>query len=71
MVLLLIANIISWPLAYFWMDRWLQDFAYRTSINYGYFIMVLAITLLISFLTMSYQTIRTARKNPVLSLKYE
>jgi putative ABC transport system permease protein len=71
MVLLLIANVISWPLAYFWMDRWLQDFVYRTSINFGFFLIVLVMTLLISLLTMGYQTIRSARKNPVLSLKYE
>jgi putative ABC transport system permease protein len=71
LVLLLIANLISWPLAYLSMERWLQDFAYRTSINYGYFVMVLVVTLLISFLTMGYQTIRSARRNPVLSLRYE
>ncbi|KPL12656.1 MAG: hypothetical protein AMS26_16745 [Bacteroides sp. SM23_62] len=71
LVLLLIANVIAWPLSYLSMDRWLQDFAYRTSINYGYFVMVLVLTLLISFLTMAYQTIRSARRNPVLSLRYE
>jgi putative ABC transport system permease protein len=71
LVLLLIANVISWPLAYFWMDRWLQDFAYRTSIGFGFFLVVLVLTMLISFLTMGYQTIRAASKNPVLSLKYE
>ena len=71
LVLLLIANVISCPLAYLWMDRWLQDFAYRTSINYGIFVIVLVLTMLISLLTMGYQTIRAAGKNPVLSLKYE
>jgi putative ABC transport system permease protein len=71
LVLLLIANVIAWPITYLSMDRWLQDFAYRTSINYGYFVLVLVLTILMAFLTMSYQTIRSARKNPVLSLKYE
>ena len=71
LVLLLIANVISCPLAYLWMDRWLQDFAYRTPINYGIFVIVLVLTMLISLLTMGYQTIRAAGKNPVLSLKYE
>ena len=71
LVLLLIANVIAWPITYLSMDRWLQDFAYRTSVNYGYFVLVLVLTILMAFLTMSYQTIRSARKNPVLSLKYE
>jgi putative ABC transport system permease protein len=51
------------------MERWLQDFAYRTPINYGYFVLVLVLTISMAFLTMSYLTIRTARRNPVLSLK--
>jgi putative ABC transport system permease protein len=38
LVLLLIANVIAWPITYLSMDRWLQDFAYRTSVNYGYFL---------------------------------
>ncbi len=71
LVLVLIANVIAWPITYLSMDRWLQDFAYRTSVNYGYFVLVLVLTILMAFLTMSYQTIRSARKNPVLSLKYE
>jgi putative ABC transport system permease protein len=71
LVLLLIANVIAWPISYLSMERWLQDFAYRTSIHYGYFVLVLVLTIGVSFLTMSYQTIRSARKNPVLSLKYE
>jgi putative ABC transport system permease protein len=71
LVLLVISNIIAWPVAYLSMERWLQDFAYRTSIHFGYFTMVLVLTVGMALLTMSYQTIRSARKNPVLSLKYE
>jgi putative ABC transport system permease protein len=71
LVLLLIANVIAWPLSYLSMERWLQDFAYRSSINYGYFVLVLVLTILIALLTMSYQIIRTALRNPVLSLRYE
>jgi putative ABC transport system permease protein len=69
LVLLLAANMIAWPVSYLSMDRWLQDFAYRTSINYGYFVLVLVLTISMAFLTMSYLTVRTARRNPVLSLK--
>jgi putative ABC transport system permease protein len=71
LVLLLIANAIAWPITYLSMDKWLQDFAYRTSVNYGNFVGVLVLTILMAFLTMSYLTIRSARRNPVLSLKYE
>ena len=71
LILLMIANIIAWPVVYLSMDRWLQDFAYRTPIQYGYFALVLVLTVILAFLAMSYQTIRSARRNPVLSLKYE
>jgi len=71
LVLLLAANIFAWPITYFSMERWLQDFAYRTSVNYGYFVLVLVLTISMAFLTMSYLTIRSARRNPALSLKYD
>jgi putative ABC transport system permease protein len=69
--LLLIANFIAWPVAYIIMDRWLQDFAYRTNINLAHFVLVLVVTILLSLITIGYQSVRTARRNPVLALRYE
>jgi putative ABC transport system permease protein len=66
-----IANIIAWPMAYFIMKRWLQDFAYRASIELRFFIIAGFLALAIVLFTVSYQAIRAATTNPVDSLRYE
>lgn len=67
----LAANVIAWPLAFFMMKNWLQDFAYR--IDQGVFTYLLAamLTLVVAILTVSYQSVRAAIKNPAESLRYE
>jgi len=67
----LIANIIAWPIAWYAMNKWLQNFAYRIDISVGIFLLAAALVLIIALLTVSWQTIRSARANPVESLKYE
>jgi putative ABC transport system permease protein len=67
----LIANILAWPIVYFAMNRWLQNFAYRTNISVWVFLFSAAIVLLISLVTISYQSMKTAAANPVDSLRYE
>jgi ABC-type antimicrobial peptide transport system permease subunit len=67
----LIANIIAWPLAYFFMDKWLQNFAYRTSLRIWTFLLSGVLAFMIALLTVSYQTIKAASANPVDSLRYE
>jgi putative ABC transport system permease protein len=67
----LIANLIAWPLAYYAMNKWLQNFAYRIHVNIWMFLGAAALALLIALFTVSYQTIRAARGNPVDSLRYE
>ena len=59
------------PLAYFFMNRWLQDFAYRVEISWPIFLMAGLTALVIALLTVSYQSIRAALGNPVESLRYE
>jgi putative ABC transport system permease protein len=71
MWLVLIAIVISWPLVYYAMNRWLQNFAYRTNIHLGAFLLSSALILLVSYGTLSFQAIKAARANPVDSLKYE
>ncbi len=68
---ILAANIIAWPLSYFFMEKWLQDYAYRTSINWWIFIVTGGISILIAITTVSFQAIKAATANPVESLKYE
>lgn len=67
----LVAIIIAWPLAYFAMNRWLENFAYRTSIGLGTFVLSALLAFLISLFTVSFQSIRAAIANPVDSLRYE
>jgi ABC-type antimicrobial peptide transport system permease subunit len=70
-LLVLIANIIAWPLAYLFMKDWLEDFAYRININAGVFILSGLIALLIALAAVSYQAFKAAKTNPVNTLKYE
>ena len=67
----LIANLIAWPLAYYGMTKWLENFVYRTSFNPLIFVAAGVAALIISILTISFQTIKAALMNPVESLKYE
>ncbi|TFH65967.1 MAG: FtsX-like permease family protein [Candidatus Zixiibacteriota bacterium] len=67
----LIANVIAWPIAYYVMNRWLQNFAYRTSLSPGVFFLSGVLAMVVAVGTVAYQAIRAARANPVDSLKYE
>ncbi len=67
----LIANIIAWPVAYYFMNQWLQDFTYRTKLGWEIFVLSAVLALVVAMLTVSYQAIRTAHMNPVESLRYE
>ena len=69
--LVLIANLIAWPIAWFTMNRWLQDFAYRISIHWWVFAMVGIVSVLIALLTISFQSVKAAVANPVKSLRSE
>jgi putative ABC transport system permease protein len=70
-VLVAIANVIIWPLAYFIMNRWLERFAYRISIGWWSFVLTGVGVLVVSLLTVSWQILRAATANPVDSLRYE
>ncbi|MFC1726422.1 ABC transporter permease, partial [candidate division KSB1 bacterium] len=67
----MLANFIAWPLAYFFIKGWLDNFAYKTGINILLFIASGLLALVIALLTVSFQAIKAARTNPVDSLKYE
>ncbi|MDO3625108.1 ABC transporter permease [Mucilaginibacter sp. BT774] len=69
--LVLIAIIISFPITWFAMNKWLQDFAYRIDIQWWVFILAGCIALLIALITISFQSVKAALANPVKSLKSE
>jgi putative ABC transport system permease protein len=66
-----LANLIAWPVAYYLMHRWLQNFAYRTSFGFTPFVLSGLLGLAIALLTVGYQAVRAARANPVDSFRYE
>ena len=67
----LLANLIAWPVAYYIMNKWLEDFAYRINMSWWTFFLSGGIAFLVALLTVSYQAIKAATANPVESLKYE
>ncbi len=67
----LIANLIAWPITYFAMNLWMQDFAYKTNMNPFLFLAAGAVALIIAILTVSFHTVKTANADPVKALKYE
>ena len=67
----LLANLIAWPVAYFVMKSWLQDFAYRMSIGIGVFLMSGGLAFVIAMLTVSYQSVKAALNRPIDSIRYE
>ncbi|MBL7961803.1 hypothetical protein JNL27_16335 [bacterium] len=69
--LVLISNLIAWPLAYWAMRSWLENFAYRVNIGVASFILPTTIALAIAVLTVGYQAFKAATANPVEALKYE
>jgi len=68
---IIIANIVAWPLAWFGMNKWLQNFAYRVDIGIWIFILSASLALIIALITVSFQSIKAALANPVESLRYE
>jgi len=69
--LVIFANLIAWPVAYIFMNKWLQNFAYHINLTITSFVMSGILVLLVSLITISYQTFKAARANPIDSLRYE
>ena len=66
-----LANVVAWPIIYFAMKQWLENFAYRISIPILAFLLSAVIVLIIALLTIAYQSIKAAWANPADSLRYE
>jgi len=69
--LVAIASLIAFPLAWYAMNKWLQSFAFRTNISWWVFALAAGITLVITLITISFQSIKAAIANPVKSLRSE
>jgi putative ABC transport system permease protein len=66
-----LSNLFAWPTAYYFMQKWLQRFAYQTSISVWYFLFAFIVVLFVALLTVCYQTVKAARSDPVELLRYE
>nr|MBP6619265.1 ABC transporter permease [Leadbetterella sp.] len=69
--LIVVSFLIAFPLGYYVMQNWLQDFEYRTELQWWVFVVAGLVTVLIAFITISYRSIQAALMNPVKSLKTE
>ncbi|MAE85015.1 MAG: ABC transporter permease [Flammeovirgaceae bacterium] len=70
-ILIIISNVIAWPIIYWVMEQWLNNFAARIKMPIWAFIMAGMIVLITALITVGYKTLRTAKSNPVKALRYE
>ncbi len=67
----LVANVIAWPIGYFMISGWLKNFAYRIGIGPGFFVFSSFLALAVAGIAVMIQSIRAARSNPAVSLRFE
>ena len=70
-ILVLIANLFAWPVAWYFMRNWLMDFPYRINLGIPVFLLSALSALLIALITVTYQAWRAATRNPVEALRHE
>lgn len=68
---ILLANVFAWPIAFFAMHKWLENFAYRTGISFVLFLLAGVLSLVIAAIPVGYQALKAATANPVEALRYE
>ncbi|MFC1726153.1 ABC transporter permease, partial [candidate division KSB1 bacterium] len=71
LILLIISNVLAWPVTYYFMNKWLQNYAYKTSIDVWIFLLAGILSGIITIVTISFQVFKTAHANPADSLRYE
>ncbi len=69
--LVIIGNILAWPLAYYAMNKWLDNFAYHTKLEWWMFALGALLSIFVVLFTISYQSYKAATRNPAESLRYE
>jgi len=70
-LLVVLANVLAWPLAYFGMKSWLENYAYRTRLGWMIFVAAMVLALVVALASVSFQALRAAVANPATALKYE
>lgn len=70
-ILILLANLLAWPLAWFFMNKWLDSFAYHIDMDLAIYFLSAIAAILLALVTVSTQTIRAAMTNPSNTLRYE
>ena len=68
---MVLANLLAWPIAYYFMAEWLRDFAYKISLGWTPFLAAGLSSLLIAMATVGFQAVKAARMNPTKSLRCE
>ncbi|MCK5279025.1 MAG: FtsX-like permease family protein, partial [Cyclobacteriaceae bacterium] len=71
LILILISMVIAIPIAYFFIQKWLEEFEFKITVMPQHFLLAIIITFVMSMLTVSYLAIKSARSKPVDSLRYE
>jgi len=71
LVLIAVANAVAWPIVYFAVKKWLQNYPYAVKLDIGIFVSTAFLILICSFFTVGYKAVKAARANPVDSLRYE
>ena len=71
LILVLFSNIIAWPIAWFFMKDWLNNFVYRIDLTFWPFLLSGIIAIIIAILSVSYKALKASRTNPVDALRYE
>ncbi|WP_316749792.1 ABC transporter permease [Pedobacter gandavensis] len=69
--MVLIANLLAWPLAYIFTSKWLDGFAYRIDLSIWPFLLAMVLSVLITLVTVSLRSLKAAKTNPIDALKYE
>ena len=70
-IVLVVSNVLAWPIAYYFTSRWLEDFAYRTEIGWVTFALAGGLALVIALATVCFQAIKAALANPIDAIRYE
>jgi putative ABC transport system permease protein len=66
-----VANLVGWPVAWLFMRRWLDGFAYRVDLSPGVFLATASLTCLVAALSVSARALQAALANPIEAIRYE
>ena len=69
--LVALANLLAWPIGYYALWQWFQNYAYRVDLGFEFFMLSGILAFLIAMITVSFQTMKAARSNPVDALRNE